>query len=136
MDGAKAALTLIFAAAVVLGGTRPGAKDEPVAEPAYDAANVMNEIVSVVESREVPKGDALGGIHILVKSDSVTIDVFLGPTEFVKQFEFNVSKGDRVQVAGSKVKFRGADIILAREVRNQQMTLYLRDRKGVPNWSR
>lgn len=104
-------------------------------EPAYDTSSVINEMATVVEQREVPKGEALSGIHLIVKTDSATLEVYLGPTDFVKQFEFNASKGDRVQVAGSKVKFRGADIVLAREVRNQQLTLYLRDRKGVPNWS-
>jgi len=96
----------------------------------------MNQMATVMDVREVPKGEALCGLHLTAKTDTVTIDVYVGPMDFVRQFEFSVTKGDRVQIAGSRVKFRGADLLLAREVRNQQMTLYLRDAKGVPNWSR
>jgi DNA/RNA endonuclease YhcR with UshA esterase domain len=105
------------------------------AEPVYAPSTVINEMATVIEVRETPKTEVLGGIHFIVKADSGTIDVHVGPKDYVAQFEFNIAKGDRVQIAGSKLKFRGVDIVLAREVRNQQMTLYLRDRKGVPFWS-
>jgi hypothetical protein len=138
----RAAGMLMIAASLVFGArsnseqrTRQSPRSaEAVQAPIYDAATVINEMATVVEFREVLKDDALCGVHLVVKTDSATLDVFVGPVEFVKQFEFTVIKGDRVQVAGSRVKFRGVDVVLAREVRNQQMTLYLRDRKGVPNW--
>jgi hypothetical protein len=40
-----------------------------------------------------------------------------------------------VQVKGSKIKFNGASTVLAREVRMESNTLYLRDDHGVPYWT-
>jgi DNA/RNA endonuclease YhcR with UshA esterase domain len=104
-------------------------------EPVYVSATVISEMATVIEVREVAKTEVLGGLHLTVKTDSGTLDVHLGPRDYVAQFEFSVAKGDRVKIAGSKVRFRGTDVVLAREVRSQQSTLYLRDAKGVPFWN-
>ena len=68
------------------------------------------------------------------KSETQSIDVYLGPTAFIKDFEVTFAKGDRVHVIGSKVKYAGRPLILAREVRRDSTTLYLRDERGTPNW--
>jgi hypothetical protein len=39
-----------------------------------------------------------------------------------------------VGVTGSKVKFDGNDLVLARELRVGKTVLSLRDEKGFPNW--
>lgn len=104
--------------------------------PRYDPATVIDVMVTVVEVRNVPRTATEPGVHVTVKLDSQAVDVYLGPADFVKEFEISFEAGDRLQVIGSRVKFRGADVVLAREVRKQQATVYLRDRRGVPNWSR
>ncbi|MFN7994497.1 MAG: hypothetical protein U0Q18_12900, partial [Bryobacteraceae bacterium] len=73
-------------------------------------------------------------LHLIVKKGSEALDVYLGPKDYVKQFELRFAKGDRIQVAGSKVRYGSGYLVLAREVRKEDATLYIRDRKGEPNW--
>jgi hypothetical protein len=93
----------------------------------------------VSDLREVPRGNPLSGTHLIVrlesaKESSETIDVYLGPADYLKDFEVTYVKGDRVQVIGSKVKYQGAPLILARQVRRDATTIYLRDEHGTPYW--
>ena len=54
----------------------------------------------------------------------------------MKDFSCHFNKGDRIQVKGSKVKFNGASAVLAKEVRLDSDTVYLRDDHGVPYWKK
>jgi len=113
------------------------AQAEP--EPRYDASSPFDTMTVVVEQREVPRGNPLNGIHLTVrlesaKENSETIDVYLGPAAYLKDFDVTFEKGDRVQVTGSKVKYAGAPLVLARQVRRDSTTIYLRDEHGVPYW--
>ena len=45
------------------------------------------------------------------------------------------SKGDELAFTGSKVKYGGADLILAREVLKGAETPVLRDNQGNPVWN-
>ena len=113
------------------------AKAEP--EPRYDSATAVDMMTVVADLREVPRGSLLTGSHLIVRPESAretseTIDVYLGPAAYLKDFEVTYAKGDRVQVIGSKVKYGGASIILARQVRRDSTTIYLRDEHGTPYW--
>lgn len=103
-------------------------------DPRYDPARVVNILGTVVEIHEVAYPGPLSGLHLAVKADAGTIDAYLGPLDFLKGFEVTFAKGDRIQVVGSKVKFRGSDVVLAREVSRDGTTLYLRDERGRPYW--
>lgn len=52
----------------------------------------------------------------------------------MKQFNFNLSKGDHIQVSGSKVKTTAGAVLLASELRRGTQKVYLRDSSGNPNW--
>jgi hypothetical protein len=109
------------------------------AEPRYDPTTVVNIAVVVVESREVAKGNPLAGTHLTVKpdsgkSDAEPLDVYLAPSDFIKQFNLVFRAGDRIEITGSKGKLGAAPVILAREVRRSDTTLYIRDQKGDPIW--
>jgi hypothetical protein len=104
------------------------------AEPRYDPGTTVEFDGVVTEAREVPRGSAMRGLHLTVDTGKESLDVYLAPTEFMKQFDFNFAKGDRIEIAGSKVKSGGATVVLAREVRRQSQTLYLRDASGNPYW--
>jgi hypothetical protein len=111
------------------GGTVP-------AEPRYDPATPVDMTTVVVDVREVPAGNPLAGWHITVRaSANDTIDVYLGPSEFLRDCQITFAKDDRVHVLGSKVKFGTATMILARQVSRDSSTLYLRDARGVPYWT-
>jgi hypothetical protein len=104
-------------------------------DPRYDVATVIDVDATVMDIREVARSNPLGGLHLTVKVESDTMDVFLGPVDFLKGFEITFAKGDKIEIIGSKIKFGGAHIVLARLVRRDESTLYLRDVKGKPHWA-
>lgn len=104
--------------------------------PPYNPATVIDIIARVDSIHEVALPDPLSGIHLTVTADGHTIEVFLGPTAFVKEFQDLFTKGTRLQIVGSKVRRGASDILLAREIRRQSATLYLRDKQGRPFWDK
>ncbi len=138
--GLRSIVVFFLVAPVLLGLTASSgqtAQAEP--EPRYDSATTVDMMTVVADLREVPRGSPLTGTHLIVrpesaKENSETIDVYLGPANYLKDFEVTFAKGDRVQVIGSKVKYGGASVVLARQVRRDSTTLYLRDEHGIPYW--
>jgi hypothetical protein len=110
------------------------AKEVNDQEPRYDPARVVNILGTVADIHEVAYPGPLSGLHLGVKADARTMDVYLGPVDFVRSFDVSFAKGDRIQVVGSKVKFHDSDVVLAREVSRDGTTLYLRDERGRPYW--
>jgi hypothetical protein len=130
------ALALFSVTALVAGVatvTQKAVQVDP--DPRYDVTTVIDVDATVVESREVPRNNTLRGIHLTVKIESDTMDVYLGPVDYLKDFDITFAKGDKIEIIGSKIKFDGARIVLARQVRRDEATLYLRDVKGKPHWS-
>jgi len=106
-------------------------------EPSYDVRTVVEVDATVVEIRSVPAHQFFGGVHLLVTVEGAKLDVFLGPHNFVKEFNaIPLSEGGRVQIAGSKVKTNAGPVLLAREVRKGGTTFYLRNGRGDPYWQR
>jgi hypothetical protein len=108
-------------------------------EPQYDTATTIDIMVVVTDVKEVAAGNPLSGYHLIArpesaKGNSETMDVYLAPADYLKDFDCHFAKGDRFQVKGSKVKHNGSPLVLAREVRLNTTTLYLRDDHGVPYW--
>src|SRR5206468_1548189 len=85
---------------------------------------------------EVPYSslDSLEGLNLAVKSGSETLDVYVGPADFVKIFGVTFVEGDKIEVIGSSVMFGDGDIVLAAEMRIAAATMVLRDKEGVPYW--
>jgi hypothetical protein len=106
-----------------------------VEDPRYEVSTVIDVDATVMDLREVTRSSPLSGLHLTVKIESDTMDVFLGPVDFLKGFEITFAKGDKIEIIGSKIKFGGAHIVLARQVRRDETTLYLRDAKGKPHWA-
>lgn len=105
--------------------------------PRYDTATVATYKGTVEEIRQHNRAGMAGsGTHLIVKSDGQTLDVHLGPTDFLAAQQMTFAKGDLIEVTGSKVKFGDAEAIIAREVKKGDKTLTLRDAQGVPKWSR
>jgi hypothetical protein len=107
----------------------------------YDATSAIDVILVIADIRQVPAGSPLPGAHLLMrpesaKANSETTDVYLAPDDYLKDFNCQFAKGDRLQVKGSKIKFRGASVVLAREVRRGSTTIYLRDDQGSPYWKK
>ena len=103
-------------------------------EPAYDTATVIDVMARVTDVWEVAPFMPLEGVHLTVKSGSETLDVYVGPADFVKIFGVTFTKGDRIEVIGSRVMYEGDDVVLASEIRIYDVTITLRDKDGTPYW--
>jgi hypothetical protein len=91
--------------------------------------------VIVEEMKLHPKGREKEVAHLLVKSGTDSVDVYLCPKSFLDDMGMSFSKGDEVTLTGSKVKQGEADLILARGVVKGNETFVLRDEKGNPVWN-
>jgi hypothetical protein len=105
--------------------------------PRYDTATEATYKGTVEEIRQHDRAGMAGtGTHLIVKSGDQTLDVHLGPADFLAAQQMTFANGDQIEVTGSKVKFDDAEAIIAREVKKGDKTLTLRDSQGVPKWSR
>jgi len=75
------------------------------------------------------------GTHLILKTDSGTLPVHVGPSAYIAKKQFSFSKGDQIEVLGSKVLIAGKETILAREITKEGKTLVLRNAQGIPEWS-
>lgn len=75
------------------------------------------------------------GTHLTLKTAKETLDVHIGPSWFLAEKKFSVAKGEQIEVTGSKIKYQGADAIIAREVKKGKQVLVLRNAQGIPEWS-
>jgi len=107
--------------------------------PRYDPATEITLKGTVEEVKEVECPMCLRpmtGTHLLVKAESGTQEVHLGPSRFLAGQEVAFEKGDVIEVTGSRVKSSGGVALLAREVKKGDRVLTLRNVEGVPQWSR
>jgi hypothetical protein len=74
------------------------------------------------------------GLHLMVKTDTETVEVHACPVRFMKDLDFALEKGDTVKVTGSRPG--GTGVMVARIVGKGQLSLELRDKTGAPNWVR
>lgn len=74
-------------------------------------------------------------MHLVLKSGTDTLNVYLCPQQFIKDMGIELKTGDTVEIKGSTVLDNGKSVILAREVTKGTDTYVLRDDKGVPVWN-
>jgi hypothetical protein len=124
--------TTLFVA-ICLGATL--AAQTPGAGRVYDKTTEFTFKGTIEEVREV---GAMPGVHLFVKVAEQSYRVHLGPKSYLEREHWTFSKGDLVEITGSKVKVggRGTQVVLARELRRDSNTLVLRDAAGAPKWAR
>ena len=121
-------LVLAFSARLV------AQKPEQTDPPKYDL-HTETQMKGTVEEMKLPTdGSKKEVIHLMEKTATDTVDVYLCPKSFLDDMGISFSKGDEITMTGSKVKLGEADLILAREVVKGSDTLVLRDDKGKPIW--
>jgi hypothetical protein len=101
--------------------------------PKYDLHTETTMKGTVEEVKLPPKGNEI--VHLMMKSGADVVDLYVCPKSFMDDMGVSFSKGEELAVTGSKVKYSGADLILAREVVKGTDTLVLRDEKGDPVWN-
>jgi hypothetical protein len=116
--GKQAIYLAILAVALYVIVSFPAAAGSPPREqePVYNTATAIDFFATVTEAREVPAGNPLAGLHILVKAKGDILDVYVAPTAFAVKYGMVFAKGNDVHVIGSKVKFGETDVVLARQI--------------------
>jgi hypothetical protein len=128
--------------AVLLGGVlsaspalaqAPPAKAPAARAPEYDVKAEVT-ITGVVEELHESKtrGDH-PGLHLVLKTETETIEVHACPLRFMTDLEFAVDKGDTLTIVGSRPG--GEGLVVAREITKGQTSLTLRDKTGAPVWT-
>ncbi len=101
----------------------------------YDRATEMT-VVGILENvHEVKDPAGVAGIHFTLRFDRRSVDVFVAPEPFLRSLDIVFPRGIEFQVKGSKVKYSGGEVVLAREIRWESTNLLsLRDEQGKPFW--
>ena len=122
-------LTLLLVASLVAQKTP---KPSP---PKYDLHTEVKIKGTIEEVKLPPKGSEKEIVHLLVKSGTDSVDVYLCPKSFFDDMGMDFGKGDEITLTGSRVKQGETDLVLAREVVKGNNTFVLRDAKGDPVWN-
>lgn len=103
--------------------------------PNYDVkteATLTGTIEDIQQQHCMGKGM---GTHLVLKTQSETVEICVGPSAYVQEKGFSFAKGEQVEVIGSRVKNSGKDFIVARQVTKGSEVLTLRNGQGIPAWS-
>lgn len=113
----------------------------------YDA-NHIEAVQGIVESiyEKIPSSSSSPnslGFHMILKTDTETIDIHLGPIWYLKTLEGKIDKGDMVKVVGSWAerhvhkdgKVAMKELRAAEVTKGSVVVLKLRDSTGKPLWS-
>lgn len=128
---------LVFAVSFAIAQTPGAGRQDP---PMYDVRSetTINGTVERVETITAPgvRGRrALGGTHLLVKTQTEALVVHLGPTVYLAEQKITIEKGDAVEIRGSRVTIDEEPVLLARQIKKGEATFTIRDPSGHPLWS-
>lgn len=102
----------------------------------YDPKTETTITGVIQEVKEIAGPGRSTGTHLVVKAGKEVVDIHVGPTWYLKQQKYAFAKDEQIEVTGSKVKYEGADVIIARQIKKGDDTWTLRNKQGVPLWSR
>ena len=74
------------------------------------------------------------GTHLLVKTADGNLQVHVAPTRFLRDKKLSFSKGDQIQVVGSRIIYNGHEALIARTVIRGDQTMAFREPNGRPMW--
>lgn len=124
-------LTLMMAAALVVAAQNRGQGQGPGYDPSAETT-----ITGTITDINTLDAMCHSGTHIVLKTDSGTKEVALGPTNFLNDQKLELKKGDQVQVVGATANTRRGQMFVARQITMGGKAVTLRDEKGVPAWPR
>ena len=131
-------ILLVLATLALIAGTSYGQRrrGQTNAMPQYDPATevTLTGTITNVETQTGRMG--WNGTHLVVSFGAETLTVHVGPSNYVMQQGFSFAVGDQIDVTGSRIKFEGSDVLIAREIKKEDKLLTLRNAQGLPAWSR
>jgi hypothetical protein len=110
------------------------------ASPMYDV-KTETKIKGTVESVESVTGkggrgrQAMGGTHLLVKTEKEAVQVHVGPTAYLTEKGIALAKGDTLEILGSRVRIGDESVIITKQIKKGDNTWTLRDASGRPLWA-
>jgi hypothetical protein len=110
------------------------AKAPATKAPEYDPkaeVTIKGVVQEIHESKT--RGDH-PGLHLILATETETVEVHACPVRFLSDLEFVIEKGDTLTVDGSRPEAGG--IVVAREITKGQVSIRLRDKTGAPVWTR
>lgn len=82
------------------------------------------------------KGGRSYTVQFMLRTETDSIPVHLGPAWYVDKQNVKICSKDRVEVTGSMINLNGKQTIIAAEIEKGGKVLKLRDKGGVPAWAR
>jgi hypothetical protein len=107
--------------------------------PNYDAAAeiTVSGIVDRIWTEDCLGCGCDGGTHVTLEAEGATYEAHLGPTCYLVGKGWELLSGERIEVTGVLLPHRGeGKALVVREMKRGNETLLLRDKTGVPLWSR
>jgi len=101
----------------------------------YDPSTETTVKGTVEEVKQVSGQHGWNGTHLMLRTEAGQMDVHAGPSSYIAAQGFSFAKGDQIEVLGSKVKLGGSEALIAREIKQGDKTLVLRNAQGIPQWS-
>jgi hypothetical protein len=128
---ASGILILVFltVAAVLAQGPRKGTRN-------YDPSKEITVKGTVEDVQQLQGRHGWNGTHLVLKTDAENLEVHAGPSSYLAEKQFSFTKGDEIEVVGSKVKLGTKDVLIAREITKDGNKLVLRNAQGIPMWPR
>ncbi len=136
-------LAAVSAALLAAGGSAQ-AQSSATAPPAtgrggmarnYDPGKVVTLFGEVADVR-MTGGRRNQGVHVDLETSDGVIDVHLGPSWYLDRQGLELTKGDSVEVTGSRVQLGDQSALIAQKVKKGGVTIALRHENGIPKWSR
>jgi hypothetical protein len=125
----------VGAAALLLAEVFAGASVRRDRVPDIVGYNVLAE--RIFKGTVTSGGYLRGGLmYFPLRTADATVEVQIGPKDFVERSGFKVQAGDMVTVVGMPIVVKERQIVLAREVRSMSGVLIVRDAMGLPRWER
>jgi hypothetical protein len=112
--------------------------------PMYDTATESTFTGTVQSVEEVTGQGRMGGgmsgmsgmsgTHIVLKTDSGTLPVHLGPSSYLAEKNIRLEEGDEIEVVGSRARMGSDEFVIARQVKRGDDEWTFRDQSGRPLW--
>ena len=98
----------------------------------YNAATETKVTGSIeqVDDFACPVSDGEIGSHLKVRTPNGTVQVHLAPARIMRAHGIKFAPGDRVEVVGSKVQYKGEQDVIAREITRGTDFYVFRDQAG------
>ncbi|MBK9519629.1 MAG: hypothetical protein IPO09_20340 [Anaeromyxobacter sp.] len=133
-------MSLVMLALALVLGADPPASASQAAAPAqassldemYDPASMATVSGLIVAQHRRTRGPR--DLCLVLLTERGTLDVHLGPFDFVDAQPLQLAGGDQVVVFGSLTRVEGYQMMIAQVITRGSERLILRDPSGTPRW--